>query len=96
MSTFRTWAEQEQQGVVDQCTVILHMVRDEKKNVKDNEALKILSNVQAQMLALRTQAGAALTHLHTAARNNELRELVPVPDRKSQAAGDDTLDFMRS
>ena len=42
------------------------------------------------------QAGDALKHLQTAARNNELRDLVAVPDRKSQAAGDDTFDFMRS
>lgn len=89
MGTFITWAIGEQEGVVAKATECLTEIRDARAKVKDEAARVILTNVQACLLCLRTQAGDAMAQLKAANRNNELVHVpAPQPDLKRRAAGD--------
>lgn len=93
MGTFITWAIGEQEGVVAKATECLTEIRDARANVKDEAARVILTNVQACLLCLRTQAGDAMAQLKAANRNNELAHVpAPQPDHRMLAANDDTMD----
>lgn len=92
MGTFITWAIGEQEGVVAKATECLTEIRDARAAVKDEAARAILTNVQACLICLRTQAGDAMAQLKAAARNNELVHVsAPQPDRRMAAAADDTM-----
>lgn len=88
MSTFTGWAIGEQQQHIARLNELLDEVRDGKARVRDNQALQILTGVQASLIVARTQAGDMLRHLEAAERNGEHRTHPP-PLRGKMAAAND-------
>ena len=89
MQTFTTWAFKESAGLVSDLNLILGNIIDDKKTVRDQEALKVLTNVQAALIAARTRAGDMRGKFETADRLGEHRDLLaPEIDHKRAAGAD--------
>lgn len=87
--TFSSWAVNESDGVVADINEILSRIVDDKKTVRDPEAVKLITNLQASLIAVRTRAGDMRKHWETANRNGEGRHHPhPKIDHKRAAAGD--------
>jgi hypothetical protein len=94
MSTFAEYAMQEQQAVVAGLSELLGEILVYKPAVKDPAAMQMLTALQASLIAKRTQAGDALTHLRTATRLGEFKHIsAPLPDRQRLASNDPTDDM---
>lgn len=93
MSTFAEYAMEEQAAVVAGFSELLAEIIQHKTSVKDPAALQMLTALQASLIAKRTQAGDALTHLRTATRLGEFKHITaPLPDRQRLASNDPTED----
>ena len=95
MSTFAEFAMEEQQAVVAGLSELLGEIIVYKPAVKDPAAMQMLTALQASLIAKRTQAGDALTHLRTATRLGEFKHIsAPLPDRQRLASNDPTDEDM--
>lgn len=89
MQTFTSWAFEESAGLVSDLNKILGDIISDKKAVRDDEALRLLTNVQASIIAARTRAGDMRGKFETADRLGEHRDLLAPDIDHKRAAGAD-------
>lgn len=88
MRTFTGWAFEESVGLVGDLTKILDNLLVDRKQVRDTEAHKALTNIQVAIIAARTRAGEMRGKFETAERMGEHREVRAPVDHKRAAAND--------